>query len=59
MAQKADKNPAERKPAATEEEKAAKAPAEKKPRAGKKLPKESGAGGADKKKRRTKKSVDC
>ncbi|KAF5765403.1 putative transcription factor Hap3/NF-YB family [Helianthus annuus] len=45
----AEKKPAEKKPA---EEKA---PAEKKPKAGKKLPKE---GGADKKKKRTKKSVE-
>ncbi|MFS7964982.1 putative transcription factor Hap3/NF-YB family [Helianthus anomalus] len=48
----ADKKPAEKKPA---EEKA---PAEKKPKAGKKLPKEAGAASADKKKKRTKKSVE-
>ncbi|KAD3068258.1 hypothetical protein E3N88_36138 [Mikania micrantha] len=52
MAPKAEKKPAEKKPA---EEKA---PAEKKPKAGKKLPKEAGAGAADKKKKRTKKSVE-
>lgn len=51
----AEKKPAEKKPA--EDKKAEKAPAEKKPRAEKKLPKE-GASGADKKKRRTKKSVE-
>ncbi|XP_021692092.1 histone H2B [Hevea brasiliensis] len=50
----AEKKPAEKKPA--EEKKAEKAPAEKKPRAEKKLPKESGA--SDKKKKRTKKSVE-
>ncbi|XP_052734218.1 uncharacterized protein LOC108319572 [Vigna angularis] len=56
MAPKADKKPAEKKPA--EEKKSTvgeKAPAEKKPKAGKKLPKEGGAG--DKKKRH-KKSVE-
>uniref|UniRef100_A0A251U6D9 Putative histone H2B n=1 Tax=Helianthus annuus TaxID=4232 RepID=A0A251U6D9_HELAN len=52
MAPKADKKPAEKKPA---EEKA---PAEKKPKAGKKLPKEAGSAAADKKKKRTKKSVE-
>ncbi|KAJ6909246.1 hypothetical protein NC652_020280 [Populus alba x Populus x berolinensis] len=51
MAPKAEKKPAEKKPAAAE-----KAPAEKKPRAEKKLPKEGGA--IDKKKKRTKKSVE-
>jgi len=61
MAPKAEKKPAEKKPAAekpTEEKKAVaeKAPAEKKPKAGKKLPKEAGAG--DKKKKRMKKSVE-
>ncbi|KAJ8434279.1 hypothetical protein Cgig2_009254 [Carnegiea gigantea] len=61
MAPKGEKKPAEKKPAAekpTEEKKAAaeKAPAEKKPKAGKKLPKEAGAG--DKKKKRMKKSVE-
>ncbi|XP_020214771.1 probable histone H2B.1 [Cajanus cajan] len=56
---KAEKKPAEKKP--SEEKKstvAEKAPAaEKKPKAGKKLPKEGGAGG-DKKKKRSKKSVE-
>ncbi|PKI36410.1 hypothetical protein CRG98_043192 [Punica granatum] len=59
MAPKADKKPAEKKPA--EEKKSAvaeKAPAEKKPKAGKKLPKEGGAASADKKKKRSKKSVE-
>ncbi|MCE3214828.1 hypothetical protein HAX54_053452 [Datura stramonium] len=57
MAPKAvDKKPAEKKPA--EEKKAEKAPAKKKPKAGKKLPKESGVAGADKKKKRSKKSVE-
>ncbi|KAI3429099.1 Histone H2B [Psidium guajava] len=59
MAPKAEKKPAEKKPA--EEKKSAvaeKAPAEKKPKAGKKLPKEGGAGAADKKKKRAKKSVE-
>ncbi|KAH8502180.1 hypothetical protein H0E87_018176 [Populus deltoides] len=50
MAPKAEKKPAEKKPAAAE-----KAPAEKKPRAEKKLPKE---GAGDKKKKRAKKSVE-
>ncbi|CAK9314486.1 unnamed protein product [Citrullus colocynthis] len=63
MAPKADKKPAEKKPASdkpAEEKKtvAEKAPAEKKPKAGKKLPKEGGAGAGDKKKKRTKKSVE-
>ncbi|KAJ4906361.1 Histone H2B.3 [Raphanus sativus] len=64
MAPKAGKKPAEKKPAAAEkpveEEKVAeKAPAEKKPKAGKKLPKEaSGIGATDKKKKRSKKSVE-
>uniref|UniRef100_A0A166DED3 Core Histone H2A/H2B/H3 domain-containing protein n=1 Tax=Daucus carota subsp. sativus TaxID=79200 RepID=A0A166DED3_DAUCS len=48
----AEKKPAEKKPAAE------KAPAEKKPKAGKKLPKEAGAGAVDKKKKRVKKSVE-
>ncbi|XP_030485141.2 histone H2B.7-like [Cannabis sativa] len=52
MAPKAEKKPAEKKPV----EKAEKAPAEKKPRAEKKLPKD--ASGTDKKKKRTKKSVE-
>ncbi|KAM7522429.1 hypothetical protein LguiA_012335 [Lonicera macranthoides] len=57
MAPKAEKKPAEKKPA--EEKKAAeKAPAEKKPKAGKKLPKEAGAAAGDKKKKRSKKSVE-
>ncbi|RWR94790.1 Histone superfamily protein [Cinnamomum micranthum f. kanehirae] len=60
MAPKAEKKPAEKKPAsttATEEKKAEKAPvAEKKPKAGKKLPKESSS--SDKKKKRSKKSVE-
>ncbi|XP_006379514.2 histone H2B [Populus trichocarpa] len=50
MAPKAEKKPAEKKPAAAE-----KAPAEKKPRAEKKLPKE---GAGDKKKKKAKKSVE-
>ena len=64
MAPKAEKKPAEKKPASekpTEEKKSAvaeKAPAEKKPKAGKKLPKEGGAGAGDKKKKRVKKSVE-
>ncbi|XP_065868954.1 histone H2B-like [Euphorbia lathyris] len=52
----AEKKPAEKKPA--EEKKAEKAPAEKKPRAGKKLPDKEIGGAADKKKKRTKKSVE-
>ncbi|XP_012444709.1 histone H2B [Gossypium raimondii] len=52
MAPKAEKKPAEKKPA--EGKKAEKAPTEKKPRAEKKLPKEAG----DKKKKRPKKSVE-
>ncbi|CAL8999263.1 unnamed protein product [Prunus brigantina] len=59
MAPKAEKKPAEKKPA--EEKKstvAEKAPAEKKPKAGKKLPKEAGAAAGDKKKKRSKKSVE-
>ncbi|XP_078160455.1 histone H2B.4-like [Carex rostrata] len=48
MAPKAEKKPAEKKPA---NEKAEKAPAEKKPRGGKKVPKE---GGGEKKKRKAK-----
>ncbi|XAR60553.1 hypothetical protein NMG60_11033976 [Bertholletia excelsa] len=62
MAPKAEKKPAEKKPASdkpTEDKtKAEKAPAEKKPKAGKKLPKEGGAAAGDKKKKRTKKSVE-
>ncbi|XP_050139051.1 histone H2B-like [Malus sylvestris] len=59
MAPKAEKKPAEKKPA--EEKKSAvaeKAPAEKKPKAGKKLPKEAGAAAGDKKKKKSKKSVE-
>eukprot|EP00262_Sarcandra_glabra_P010289 TRINITY_DN2537_c1_g2_i1.p1 TRINITY_DN2537_c1_g2~~TRINITY_DN2537_c1_g2_i1.p1 ORF type:complete len:171 (+),score=41.96 TRINITY_DN2537_c1_g2_i1:53-514(+) len=64
MAPKAEKKPAEKKPAsekATEEKKSAvaeKAPAEKKPKAEKRLPKEGGAGGDKKKKKRVKKSTE-
>uniref|UniRef100_A0A6N2LQ51 Core Histone H2A/H2B/H3 domain-containing protein n=1 Tax=Salix viminalis TaxID=40686 RepID=A0A6N2LQ51_SALVM len=50
MAPKAEKKPAEKKPAAAE-----KAPAEKKPRAEKKLPKE---GAGDKKRKKAKKNVE-
>ncbi|KAG2331942.1 hypothetical protein Bca52824_003122 [Brassica carinata] len=64
MAPKAGKKPAEKKPAAAaaekpvEEEKVAeKAPAEKKPKAGKKPPKEA-IGATDKKKKRSKKSIE-
>ncbi|KAK1394393.1 hypothetical protein POM88_013449 [Heracleum sosnowskyi] len=57
MAPKADKKPAEKKPA-EKTPAAEKAPAEKKPKAGKKLPKDGGAGGVDKKKKRSKKSVE-
>ncbi|KAL3530708.1 hypothetical protein ACH5RR_010030 [Cinchona calisaya] len=59
MAPKAEKKPAEKKPA--EEKKSAvaeKAPAEKKPKAGKKLPKEAGAGAGDKKRKRVKKNSE-
>ncbi|KAL0875709.1 hypothetical protein Bca101_025414 [Brassica carinata] len=56
MAPKAEKKPAEKKPV-EEKSKAEKSPAEKKPKAGKKLPKEAGAGG-DKKKKMKKKSVE-
>ena len=52
MAPKAEKKPAEKKPA--KEKKAEKVPAEKKPRAEKKLPKDS----SEKKKKRSKKSVE-
>ncbi|KZV22574.1 hypothetical protein F511_02591 [Dorcoceras hygrometricum] len=54
MGAKAEKKPAEKKPAAE------KTPAEKKPKAGKKLPKEAGAAAAagDKKRKRMKKSVE-
>ncbi|XP_023512034.1 histone H2B.11 [Cucurbita pepo subsp. pepo] len=58
-----EKKPAEKKPAAekaVEEKKsvAEKGPAEKKLKAGKKLPKESGAAAGDKKKKRSKKSIE-
>lgn len=53
MAPKAGKKPAEKKP--VEEKKAEEVPAEKKPKAGKKLPKDAGA---DKKKKKSKKSVE-
>ncbi|XP_010267292.1 PREDICTED: histone H2B.3-like [Nelumbo nucifera] len=59
MAPKAEKKPAEKKPAssAAEEKKAEKTPvAEKKPKAEKKLPKD--ASSSDKKKKRSKKSVE-
>ncbi|XP_010475554.1 PREDICTED: histone H2B.1-like [Camelina sativa] len=57
MAPRAEKKPAEKKPAAAEENKAAeKAPAEKKPKAGKKLPPTKEAG--DKKKKRSKKNIE-
>ncbi|CAL5417911.1 unnamed protein product [Camellia sinensis] len=55
----AKEKPSEKKP--TEEKKstvAEKAPAEKKPKAGKKLPKEGGAAAGDKKKKRSKKSIE-
>ncbi|EYU36125.1 hypothetical protein ABFS83_14G238900 [Erythranthe nasuta] len=62
----AEKKPAEKKPAAEEKkttaaEKSPAAAAEKKPKAGKKLPKDAGkaaVGGVEKKKKRTKKSVE-
>ncbi|KAG2299737.1 hypothetical protein Bca4012_011413 [Brassica carinata] len=58
MAPKAEKKPAEKKPASEEKSKAAeKAPAEKKPKAGKKLPKDPAVAG-DKKKKMKKKSVE-
>ena len=57
MAPKAEKKPAEKKPAEEKKTVAEKSPAEKKPKAGKKLPKEAGAA-TDKKKKRTKKSVE-
>ncbi|KAG5566880.1 hypothetical protein RHMOL_Rhmol01G0306500 [Rhododendron molle] len=60
MAPKAEKKPAEKKPAEEKKTPAAeKAPAEKKPKAGKKLPKDASAAAAgDKKKKRSKKSVE-
>ncbi|KAL2899060.1 putative histone H2B.1 [Bienertia sinuspersici] len=58
MAPKADKKPAEKKPVEEKKAAAEKAPAEKKPKAGKKLPKEAGAAAGDKKKKRSKKSVE-
>ncbi|WMV60393.1 hypothetical protein MTR67_053778 [Solanum verrucosum] len=55
MAPKAEKKPAEKKPAAEK----APAPAAEKSKAGKKLPKDSGAAAAgDKKKKRSKKSIE-
>ncbi|ERN07738.1 hypothetical protein AMTRI_Chr08g204720 [Amborella trichopoda] len=59
MAPKAEKKPAEKKPAADKEEKkvAEKAPAEKKPKAEKRLPTKEG-GASDKKKKRSKKSIE-
>ncbi|CAN8244327.1 unnamed protein product [Cochlearia groenlandica] len=51
---KADKKPAEKKPAAAE---TTASPAEKKPKAGKKLPKEAGAVGVEKKKKRSKQTA--
>ncbi|KAL6545365.1 Histone H2B [Orobanche gracilis] len=58
MAPKGEKKPAEKKPAAEKAPVAEKAPAEKKPKAGKKLPKDAAAASGDKKKKRTKKSVE-
>ncbi|KAM7279096.1 hypothetical protein ACFE04_006230 [Oxalis oulophora] len=59
MAPKAEKKPAEKKPAAASTEEKKSAVAEKAPKAGKKLPKESVAAvTGDKKKKRTKKSVE-
>ncbi|GAB2235051.1 hypothetical protein Droror1_Dr00004329 [Drosera rotundifolia] len=58
MAPKAEKKPAEEKKTSTAAA-AEKAPAEKKPKAGKKLPKDATSGvAADKKKKRSKKSVE-
>ncbi|EOA37186.1 hypothetical protein CARUB_v10010582mg [Capsella rubella] len=56
MAPRAEKKPAEKKPAAEEAKAAEKAPAEKKPKAGKKLPPNKEAG--DKKKKRSKKNIE-
>ncbi|XP_010487998.1 PREDICTED: histone H2B.1 [Camelina sativa] len=56
MAPRAEKKPAEKKPAAEENKAAEKAPAEKKPKAGKKLPPTKEAG--DKKKKRSKKNIE-
>ncbi|XP_010457984.1 PREDICTED: histone H2B.1-like [Camelina sativa] len=56
MAPRAEKKPAEKKPAAEENKTAEKAPAEKKPKAGKKLPPTKEAG--DKKKKRSKKNIE-
>ncbi|KAL8555859.1 hypothetical protein ACS0TY_003610 [Phlomoides rotata] len=58
MAPKAKKKPAEKKPTTEKTPTAEKAPAEKKPKAVKKLPKESGGATGDKKKKRSKKSVE-
>ncbi|MCE0482160.1 hypothetical protein HAX54_040607 [Datura stramonium] len=52
MAPKADKKPAEKKPAAE------KAPVAEKSKAGKKLPKDGAAAAGDKKKKRSKKSIE-
>ncbi|KAF4359359.1 hypothetical protein F8388_009836 [Cannabis sativa] len=58
MAPRAEKKPAEKKPASEKPTEEKKVLAEKKPKAGKKLPKEGGASVGDKKKKRTKKSVE-
>ncbi|KAG7035420.1 hypothetical protein SDJN02_02216, partial [Cucurbita argyrosperma subsp. argyrosperma] len=58
MAPKAEKKPAEKKPVEEKKAVAEKAPAEKKPKAGKKLPKEGAAAAGDKKKKRSKKSIE-
>ncbi|CAH9106409.1 unnamed protein product [Cuscuta epithymum] len=59
MAPKTEKKQAEKKPAAEKTPATEKPEAEKKPKAGKKLPKDAGAAAAgDKKKKRTKKSVE-
>ncbi|XP_073118873.1 histone H2B-like [Henckelia pumila] len=59
MAAKAEKKPAEKKPASEKKPAAEKAPAEKKLKAGKKLPKEGGGGVAgDKKRKRAKKNTE-
>ncbi|CAI9268544.1 unnamed protein product [Lactuca saligna] len=59
MGPKAEKKPAEKKLAEEKKVVVTEKPREKKPKAGKKLPKESGAGAADKKKKkRSKKNVE-
>ena len=58
MAPKAEKKPAEKKPVEEKKAVAEKVPAEKKPKAGKKLPKEGAAAAGDKKKKRSKKSIE-